>query len=422
MAQYDVVIVGAGIAGLCAALQLQNEGLQVLVCEASDAVGGRLRTDHHEGFLLDRGFQVLLTAYPEANNLLDYDELALKYFTAGAMVYGKKGFYKLLDPTRHPAALLGTMFNPITTVLDKIKIAALRNRHQRHSVEQLMQMPEQSAIGFLDEWQFSDSAIERFFRPFLGGIFLENQLHTSSRMLEFVLKMFAEGYAALPAKGMQAIAQQIADRLHPHTVRLQTAVSSIEPNRISLQTGEKISTRSILVATAAPQAAQLLAAYPHHIDTQANASRCVYFATDTPPLAAPLLLLNGTAEGLVNHVCVPSLVNPSYAPAGRHLISVSIVQPTAHLSDEQLLIQVRSELRRWFKKEVRYWEHLRTYTIPYALPQRHYLHATKPQQIQAVAPNIYVCGDHLTTPSLNGAMESARLTAEALSWSLALNK
>jgi protoporphyrinogen oxidase len=150
--------------------------------------------------------------------------------------------------------------------------------------------------------------------------------------------------------------------------------------------------------------------------------RCIYFAADKPPLAAPILLLNGSGKGIINNVAIPSLVNPQYAPAGRHLISVSVIQPTNHLTDEQLFIQVRSELRHWFKKEVRYWEYLKTYTIPYALPQSPNLQPLHKDNIQPIQPGIYICGDHLNTPSLNGAMESARLTADTISWDLALNK
>jgi protoporphyrinogen oxidase len=419
--QYDVVIIGAGIAGLCAALQLQNEGLNVKIYDAADAAGGRVRTDKQDGFLLDRGFQVLLTAYPEATRLLDFDQLGLKHFAPGTMIYYHDKFHRLIDPFRNPMGVFSTLLNPIANWADRIKIVALRNRHKRLSIPQLFEQPEQSSLSFLHEWQFSDTMIEAFFKPFLGGIFLDTELQTSSRMLEFVLKMFSEGYAALPAEGIQAIPRQIESQLLKDTIQLNTRVTKVEKNKITLENGEKINARAILIATDAPQAQQLLG-NTATINTQANSVRCIYFAADKPPLAAPILLLNGSGKGIINNVAIPSLVNPQYAPAGRHLISVSVIQPTNHLTDEQLFIQVRSELRHWFKKEVRYWEYLKTYTIPYALPQSPNLQPLHKDNIQPIQPGIYICGDHLNTPSLNGAMESARLTADTISWDLALNK
>lgn len=419
--QYDVVIIGAGIAGLCAALQLQNEGLNVKIYDAADAAGGRVRTDKQDGFLLDRGFQVLLTAYPEATRLLDFDQLGLKHFAPGTMIYYHDKFHRLIDPFRNPMGVFSTLLNPIANWADRIKIVALRNRHKRLSIPQLFEQPEQSSLSFLHEWQFSDTMIEAFFKPFLGGIFLDTELQTSSRMLEFVLKMFSEGYAALPAEGIQAIPRQIEAQLLKDTIQLNTRVTKVEKNKITLENGEKINARAILIATDAPQAQQLLG-NTATINTQANSVRCIYFAADKPPLAAPILLLNGSGKGIINNVAIPSLVNPQYAPAGRHLISVSVIQPTNHLTDEQLFIQVRSELRHWFKKEVRYWEYLKTYTIPYALPQSPNLQPLHKDNIQPIQPGIYICGDHLNTPSLNGAMESARLTADTISWDLALNK
>lgn len=419
--QHDVVIIGAGIAGLCAALQLQNEGLNVKIYDAADAAGGRVRTDKQDGFLLDRGFQVLLTAYPEATRLLDFDQLGLKYFAPGTMIYYHDKFHRLIDPFRNPMGVFSTLLNPIANWTDRIKIVALRNRHKRLSIPQLFEQPEQSSLNFLHEWQFSDTMIEAFFKPFLGGIFLDTELQTSSRMLEFVLKMFSEGYAALPAEGIQAIPRQIEAQLLKNTIQLNTRVTKVEKNKITLENGEKINARAILIATDAPQAQQLLG-NTATINTQANSVRCIYFAADKPPLAAPILLLNGSGKGLINNVAIPSLVNPQYAPAGRHLISVSVIQPTNHLTDEQLFIQVRSELRHWFKKEVRYWEYLKTYTIPYALPQSPNLQPLHKDNIRPIQPGIYICGDHNNTPSLNGAMESARLTADAISWDLALNK
>ena len=207
---YDVVIVGAGLAGLSAALHLHNEGtVKVCVLEADDAVGGLIRTDRHEGFLLDRGFQVFLTAYPKAQRVLDYNLLNLRHFSPGALV-NKKGLHLLADPFRTPFSALRTVFSPVASLRDKLKIVALRNRHQRYTLAQLLALPEQSTADFLRDWHFSPNMIEFFFDHFSGGVFLENELQTSSRFFEWVMKLFGEGYAACPPKECKPESRTIA--------------------------------------------------------------------------------------------------------------------------------------------------------------------------------------------------------------------
>ena len=206
---FDAIVVGAGLAGLACANELNQRGVSVRVLEASDAPGGRARTDVVDGFLLDRGFQVLLTAYPEAQRMFDYDALALGRFQPGAIVWADERFHHVADPWRVPSHALATALASVGTLSDKLKVAQLRRDVTRPSLEAILAAPESTTRDFLHHHGFSRQITERFFQPFLSGIFLEDKLVTSSRMFEFVFRMFSQGEAALPARGMEGLAKQL---------------------------------------------------------------------------------------------------------------------------------------------------------------------------------------------------------------------
>ena len=203
------------------ARRLTAQGLDVRVLEAADGVGGRVRTDDVNGFQLDRGFQVLLTAYPEAQEVLDYAALDLRPFYAGALIRAAGGFHRLADPWRHPWDALRGLFAPVGGLRDKLRVGRLRRWVLSRELHQLFSGSEESSIAFLRTFGFSDAMIERFFRPFFAGVFLKSELQTSSRMLQFVFAMFAAGDAALPAAGMEAMPRQLAARLPADRIRLK---------------------------------------------------------------------------------------------------------------------------------------------------------------------------------------------------------
>lgn len=253
----DVVVVGAGLAGLRAAGLLVDRGLDVTVVEASDAVGGRVRTDAVEGFLLDRGFQVLLEAYPEAAAALDYSALDLCRFEAGALVRVDGRFARVADPIREPRSVPATLRAPIGTLADKARVGVLRQRACAGSLAQLWERPETSSLERLRATGFSERMIATFFRPFLGGIQLDPTLATSSRQLEFVFRMFATGPTSVPAAGIGALPEQLAARLPAGSLRLGTPVARLGDGGAVLADGEVVAADALVLAVQGPEAARL---------------------------------------------------------------------------------------------------------------------------------------------------------------------
>lgn len=419
--QYDVIIVGGGLAGLTAAIHLQNEGWNIKLVEAEDRVGGRIKTDEVNGFLLDRGFQVLLSSYPEAQDILDYEDLGLGLFYPGALVQYQGKLYRLADPFREPLDSFNSLFNPLSNIGDKVKILALRNRVRRFSIEKIFQQPETTTAELLASWNFSDRFTRTFFRPFMGGIFLENELRTTSRAFEFVFKMFSSGYATLPKNGMEAIPKQLAKKLKEDTFLLNTRVKSVENGAVTLANGETLTTRLVLLATDAPAAARLLKG-KGDISNAVNGVKCLYFSADSSPVKEPVLVLNAAVQrsSLVNNLCVPNLIQSSYAPAGKYLISVTILKPFSG-SEADLTEAVREELRDWFGEAACEWEFLRCYDIPAALPFQKTVSYPHKYDIKPFADGIYICGDYCHDASINGALRSGRITADAIAWDLSLH-
>ena len=403
----DVVIVGGGLAGLTCARRLQARGRACLVLDAGDAVGGRVGTDRVEGFQLDRGFQVLLTAYPAAQRWLDYEALSLRRFSSGAQVWCEGAMHVVSDPTREPGDLLATLKAPVGTLADKLKIATLRSAARRGPLDEVFTRPETTALEALQGHGFSSTMIERFLRPWLGGIFLDDSLTVSSRMLTFVLRMFAEGHAAVPAAGMQAIPEQLAAGLTTGTVRLDAPVVAVGDGAVTLQSGERVAADRIVVATDGTTAARLLPGLP---PTSWRHVTCLYFAAPASPLGAPVLALNGSGAGLVNNVAVMSDVASRYAPPGQALVSVSVLKD-APGDDASVAAQVQAELTGWFGTPVREWRWLRSYRIARALPVRRPLERAAPIPVR---PGVWAAGDFLTTPSIQGAMESGESVADAV--------
>ncbi len=407
MSEPDVLIVGAGLAGICCARTLQRHGVGFRILEASDGIGGRVRSDRQDGFILDRGFQVLLTAYPEALDQLDYEALGLRTFLAGAIIRYHGHFLRLSDPAREPGAMLNNLFLPVGSLFDKYRLWRLRYDLAHVSIEDLFEAPETTTLQALRQRGFSARMIETFLKPLIGGMLLDSKLTASSRLFLLAFKMLTEGDAALPAEGIGAIPAQLAKDLPEGSVQLNTRVRSAGRREVVLESGETLAARAVVVATEGPEAARLLG-WGHTINSRSVS--VLYFAAKEPPLAEPMLVLNGGSRGPANNLCVPNLVQPSYAPPGEWLVSATVLGwPT---SDDKMLINtVRVQLRRWYGLVAQEWRLLRLYRIQHAHPV---VYPLDWQQAPRLEAGLYCCGDHRATPSFQGAMESGRLAAEAL--------
>ncbi|NND96766.1 MAG: FAD-dependent oxidoreductase [Pirellulaceae bacterium] len=417
----DVIVIGAGAAGLSCAVTLARAGKSLVVLEATDRVGGRIRTDCVDGYTLDHGFQVLLTAYPACRELLDYDALRLRVFDPGALVRMNGKFSVLGDPWRRPAQAIGTVLSPVGTLADKLRIAKVRRDSKRGSLDDLYSRVDQPTIERLEKDGFSQGMIDRFFRPFLGGVFLDESLQTSSRMLEFVFRMFAAGDIAVPADGMAAIARQLAEALPNGTLRLQSTVTSLQPpdqsqshHTVTLSNGETLSAQYVVMATESSAAARLLGR--QDVDTQWSSATTIYYSADSVSDTRKLLMLRGDESGPVQTAVVLSNIAKEYAPADKSLISVSVADERQNDETAELDQAIRVQLRGWFGEAVDTWQRRHVYRIPYGLPKTDLQTVIKPVDGPAIgaAEGIYLCGDHRETPSIHGAMNSGLRAARAI--------
>ncbi len=408
MNDFSTVIIGGGISGLTCAKYLNEKGYSFLLLEGSDALGGRVRTDKVDGFLLDRGFQVFLTNYPEAKKILNYNNLDLKYFESGSLVKAEKGFMKMENPFRNKLAYITMAFSSVGSLSDKLKIRKFVNQLAEIPDEEFFDMKAVDTLTFLKNYGWSDRMITNFFKPFFGGVFLENDLVTSSNFFQFTFKQFFRGDATIPADGIQAIPEQIAEMIPNNRIRKNARVKGFEGNQIFLEGGEVITADKIVVATDPKTSGILLG------DTQKrtyNITTCTYFSAETSPLKGQkFIALNPNRKGVVHNVCVPSDISVRYGNAGKSLISVS-THGIEKLDERNLTNRIKRELFDWFGASVNVWKHLKTYHIPEALVQ---YRAESEKQTSKLSENLYRCGDYLAYPSINAAMQTGREVAEMI--------
>jgi len=404
----DVVVVGAGLAGLTCAQDLTRAGVECLLLDASDDIGGRVRTDAVDGFLLDRGFQILLTGYPQVKQRLDLAALAVASFEPGAMIRRGGRLHRVADPLRAPRAALETLRTPIATPADKLRTLRLLIDVCTHSVPQLLRRPDMSTARRLQRAGFSQTFVEAFWRPLFAGIQLDPELEVSSRRFETILRVLALGSTGLPRDGIGAVSDQIAATLPAAAIRCDTAVAEVAPAGVVTAAGERMAARAVVVATDGPSAHRLLG--DQVPDPGSRPVACCWFSAPAPPVRGPVLLLDGERSGPATNVVVISEVAPSYAPAGRALIAAAVPGPDA--LDPGLTIRVREQLARWFDSASGDWTDLRMDVIPHGQPDQR--PPLRPRQRVALGDGLFVCGDHRDTASLQGAMFSGQRTAAAV--------
>lgn len=454
----DVIIVGGGAAGLAAARSVARAGGTPILLEASDAVGGRVRTDVLPAsgggdWLLDRGFQIFLTSYQTAAELLDYAALDLRPFYAGALVRHAGGWHRVADPFRHPLDAIASLSpsHAVGTPIDKIRVGLLRLRLllTSPSADSLLTRPETTTEAALQAAGFTPEFVDRFMRPFLGGIFFDASLSTTSRLFEFVMRSLATGANCLPAAGIGAVSDQLAAGLPAGSVRCGARVERVEPLRpgvaatVHVATGETLTAgRGVIVATERDAAARLLVGGGGEGSAGSKegapvGTACVYFdgGATHPASNQPILMLNGDmgrpggpgvpgvvaprrgrgggGASLVNNACVPSAVAPTYAPPGRCLISTSMLGTCPDLDDAALVAAVQRDMAAWLGEgAVADWSPLAVYRIPFCQPPQS--PPTDFDRPVALGNGLFVAGDHRGAATLDGALASGVRAAAAV--------
>jgi phytoene dehydrogenase-like protein len=405
-----VLVVGAGLAGLAAALHLTEAGIPVQVLERSDRAGGRVRTDDVAGFRLDRGFQVLLTAYPECQRVLDYPALDLRAFEPGAVIRHRDRWVRVSDPFRRPMAALASLADRFGNWGDRFGILALRRRALAGTLPALFDRPATTTRAQLATTGFSPEFSTAFLDPWLGGIFLDRDLEVSSRVFEFVFRMLSTGETAIPRDGMGAIPDQLVRRLPEGTITRGCRVVALDAHGVRLDDGSLIPAPAVIVATEGDEAHRLLGLSP---PAAPRAAISLHFGAPRAPRRGRSLLLNGEGSGPINAIVVPTELSDTLAPPGQALIHVSCLAPQP-ADDMQLLGAVLDQARDWFGPEVEAWTHLRTDRIRWGHPDQSPARLDPVERPVRHAPGRYLAGDHLETASLHGALHSGRRAADAL--------
>jgi len=416
-----VIVVGAGMAGLTAAVALHDAGVPVQLLEASDGVGGRIRTDRHPaGFLLDRGFQVLLEAYPFVRRWIDLGALAPASFDAAALIWTGRRLAPLADPRRHPGALPRDLTSPVFGVADKVRLARLALHAQRapwqSAREAATVAPDQSAAEALWSAGCSSAFVERFARPFWGGITLDPSLESSAGPLWFTLKMFLAGRALLPGAGIGAMPEQLARRLPPATVALGARVERVivEAGRAMgvAVDGQVQPATAVIVATDPPAARALtgIEALPDHRD--GVGSLTVFLAGRRDPRIGPRLVLDGTGRLTLNHLAPLSTVQPAYAPPGSHLLAAVIVGTRLAAGDDAALaVRARDDVAVLLGHAPGDWEIVRAVRVPFSqFAQPPGIYARLPGNQTAIG-GLYLAGEATVDSSYNGAIASGEAAA-----------
>lgn len=419
--QYDVIIVGAGLAGLACAREMVRAGRRVLVLEAADRVGGRVATDEVNGFRIDRGFQVYNDAYPEGRRQLDLAALELGCFEPGALVAEQGRLRRVSDPWRRPVAALGSVLDGSVGIADGLRTARLRSEVIRRlkagtlDPDTAGDAGERTTRKELAARGFSDAFVRRFFVPFFGGVFLERRLETAAPVFLFDFAMFSLGRACLPRGGMAAIPRQMVAPLPVGVVRLGTRVARVEPGRVWLDDGEDLAATNVVVATEGQAAARILpdALRGELLRRPEKSTQLVAFAAARSPLASPTLVVSADGDGPIDNLTVPSDVVSGYAPQGQSLVTVSVRQDWPG-SEADLPEAIRRQARGWFGDGPHGWQHLKTVAVQHALPDESPAARRERPVAPKLAAGLFICGDHCTSASINGALASGRRCAEAV--------
>ena len=400
---YKIHIIGAGISGLIAAQILENYGYKPTIIEASSTVGGRVKSDIFKGYTLDHGFQVLLTSYPAAKKYLDYDALELQPFLPGATIFKNEKSQTIGDPLRSLSLLIPTLLASIGTFSDKIKILKLNSLLKKKKIDAIFKTTEISTLKYLQDFGFSDEIITDFFTPFFSGIFLETKLETSSRMFEFVYKMFGDGLAVLPKDGIQAIPNQLKSNLKSTKFLFNSPVKEVQDKSILLENGEILESHITIIAT---DPSSLISNLKNQ-ETNWKGCDTLYFETTNKTISKPLIGLIADKNTLINNIFYHTSIKTSNKTT-KELLSVTVVKEHP-LNEKELIKKITEELSS--KCAISDVTFLKRYQIKKALPKLTNLQYEISSTETKLKSTIFLAGDTLLNGSLNAAMISGERAA-----------
>lgn len=404
-----ILVVGAGLAGLSCALTLHRAGRGFLLIEAESRVGGRQRTTRRDGFILDHGFQVVLSSYDAVREVVDIESLKPQWFESGALLSHSQGVSRLASPFENPLAALATNAIPLA---DKIRLARLGAEillaPDTRLLARCASPADLSTRDFLKRRGFSARFLSRFAQPFFGGVLLDNDLATSSGLFLYYLKKFVTGHAWLPSGGIQALPEAMAAPLPGSSVRLDTRVTALAADGVVLENGEKISASQTILALDETSLRGLLNLPP---PAPPRGVAVVYFKTRVSLYDRPCLVLPEGANRRVRHFVQISNIDPGFAPVGWHLVSATVLNFSG-ISPDQLAADSAREIEMVFPHAVGSLEHLETLLVPNAVPAQPPGFAAKPSP--PLPPGVLACGDWKNGASIQAAIRSGIDAAKIL--------
>ena len=416
----DAVVVGGGLAGLVAARHLAESGRAVTLLEARDGVGGRVRTAHEGGYTFDRGFQVLFSAYPAVKRELDVEALSPRPFTPGATIARPNHRSVLSDPLRNPSATPQTIFNRDVRTADKLRVFKLQRELARKDPDALLEGGGEPIAEYLARRGFSKRFVERFAAPFYGGITLDRSLGTDSAIFEYTYKMLSEGEIFVPAGGMGAMPEQLADRAGAAGATIETghAVEAIDSatgrDEVAVETaGETITAEGCVVATDPTTAAELTDVDTIPTETLGCVTQYFSLPTSKAPSMGKRIVLNA-GDDRPNTVAPLSAVAPEYAPEGMELYSATFLGEQ-DAAEKDLAADVYDALVSWYPSAgFDALELIRTDRVPLAqFAQPPGFRESLPDPDAPAGP-VALAGDYTRWSSIQGALESGRVAASLL--------
>ena len=397
----DIIILGAGPAGLACALKCQQLGREYLLIEGSNRIGGRLGSLYEDGYIFDLGFQVYNSAYVNTNRLLDLDELNLKYFKPGAAVHYGNSFQIVSDPLRDISKVFSTIFSNITTVSDKLKILSLKNSLSNYNIEE-DKTDDITTLRFLKQYGFSEKMIDNFFIPFFSGIFHEKTLDTSSKFFKYVFSNFNNGLASLPEKGMQVIPEQLMSKIDIERVMMEkTAINLDDGNKVIFDDGDIIKGENIILTGESTTLAE-------KIKYEYNEVNTIYFTTENEIENGDYIHLY-PEDDLISNIAIPSIISSAYSNGHSHLISITILEYDC--SDIELIKKIRKRLSNYYGGEPGSYDFLRTFSISKATIKQPVGHF---ERKKIVKNGLIIAGEQATNGSIEGAIISGLNAADQL--------